>query len=241
MPQSSRSGGWAGWPVDLTPQTGADVVMARVGADGTDALQRAREEMKAVLAARPAVGDLDRDSVPAWLSRRYLRPLQVAAVLSTTSGIGVFLINDGPWYLHLVGLVQVVLGLSMLIVTLVEAWNRRTDAARFRLLGPDACDALADRQARRNEDRPLSTVLQALFDLVLVGLLGVVAVGAWDDGVVAQVIAVAVVVGTLAQKVLSRVWSDRMHLWRTDFLREEALQLPPLPEDWEPLLTYRNE
>ncbi len=212
----------------------------RAGAeDSGSELQRARGEALAVLERRPAVGEVDRTGLPAWLTRRHLAPLAAAGVLDVVVGVGVFVVGSGAWYLFVVGGLLVVAGIAVVGNAWLEGANRVREAARIRRCGPDECDALDRARAARSRPGTVGrTVVNLLYDLVVFVLLALVLTPAWDAGPVAKAVVVALVVGRLAASVLVRRSVGRKERWKGEFLEEEGLAPPPLPENWRVLLDH---
>ncbi|MEV0680401.1 hypothetical protein AB0I60_28195 [Actinosynnema sp. NPDC050436] len=202
-------------------------------------LLRAREEARALRAARPDVRDkVVRSLLPTWLAKQYLWSLKRAGAVMLAGALASYAANlTAPWYYHVVDLLLLVLGLATLWGVLTEIRTRRVEATRLREHGPDECDTLEDAGVRLTTRPWWRNLLGRLFDLAVLVLPVLVAVRAWTAGDwlggLAAIAAVAcVVTGTVYYLHAAR----ERGTWRQDFLIQERLTLPPVREEWQILL-----
>lgn len=199
---------------------------------------QARAEALELLRGRPDMSDLVvRSMVPRWLATRYLWSMEVSGAVMLLAGVLSWLANPGPWFLHAVDLLLLVLGVATLVRVWHEIRHRRAEAMRLREHGPDECDTLLDSGVVFHARPWWRRLLGLLFDLAVVALPVVVAVRAWTAGDAGQklfaVLAVAcVLLGSALMVHAARTgWQ-----WRRAFLWEFDLDLPPVREEWHVLL-----
>ncbi|MEU4803524.1 hypothetical protein [Actinosynnema sp. NPDC023587] len=202
-------------------------------------LTRAREEARALRAARPDVRDkVVRSLLPTWLAKQYLSSLKRAGAAMSVAALASYAANlNAPWYHHVVDVLLLTLGLATLWGVGVEIRTRRVEATRLREHGPDEYDTLEDAGVRVTTRPWWRNLLGRLFDLAVLALPVLVAVRTWSDGDwlggLAAVVAVSCVVAATVYYLRAAHERGR---WRQDFLIQERLTLPPVRDEWQILL-----
>ncbi|CCH34401.1 hypothetical protein ABZ816_11285 [Actinosynnema sp. NPDC047251] len=202
-------------------------------------LERAREQARALRAARPDVRDkVVKSLLPTWLTKQYLSSLKRAGAVMVAAGLASYAANlDAPWYYHAVDVLLLVLGLATLWGVLIEIRTRRVEATRLREHGPDEYDTLEDAGVRVATRPWWRNLLGRLFDLAVLALPVLVAVRAWSAGDwLGGLAAIAAIGCVVAATVYYLLAAREVGRWRQDFLIQERLTLPPVREDWQVLL-----
>lgn len=198
--------------------------------------RRAAEHVKEVYKQRPEMDWAEWADISERVSTRYLGEGRAVGWLTLLTGVAAVVANDGRWYFHVLGGLFVVLGLGTALVgPRMERNVRREEIARIRKHGLDVYDSLIERDVWVFAYR--STALVAVCELAVAFALLSEAWLVWDRGVVARCAAVVAVAAYAATMIVPR-WSGRRGTlrWKRDFLREEGLELPPVPPELQVLL-----
>ncbi|NUT95460.1 MAG: hypothetical protein HOY78_25870 [Saccharothrix sp.] len=199
---------------------------------------RAHAEALELLRGRPDMSELVvRSMVPRWVATRYLWSMEASGAVMLLAGVLSWLANPGPWFLHAVDLLLLVLGGATLVRVWHEIRHRRAEAMRLREHGPDECDTLVDSGVAFHARPWWRRLLGLLFDLAVVALPVVVAVRAWAVGDAGQKLFAVLAVGCVLLGSALMVHAARTGWqWRRAFLWEFDLDLPPVRDEWQVLL-----
>lgn len=203
-----------------------------------DEVRRARDEVVNMVALRPVVTSTDRGAPPRGFFRRDLGLSVASGVLDLLAMAVVVAVGPDAWFTTAAGVGLGVVGGNAILEAFQE-WRRRTrEVARISEHGADEVDTLTDLRADVPTP-PWATVVRVLYELLLLAMVTVVLVLAWPEGAFARVTVLAALACCLLAAVLRHRYAHRRERWRQDFLRDEDVALPPLPDRWRILVPER--
>ncbi|QQQ79346.1 hypothetical protein IOD16_13530 [Saccharothrix sp. 6-C] len=199
-------------------------------------VRRARDEVVNMVASRPAGTANGRRALPRALLRRDLGLLVAAGVADLLVAVAVVAVGPDAWFTTAAGIASAVLGANAIAGAFQESRRRGGEVARVREHGADPVDTLAELRADVPPPR-WTLVIRVLCELFLLTAVTLVLVS--TVGAAARVVVVAALVCHLTATALNDRYSRRRERWKSDFLREEDVVLPPLPDRWRVLVPHR--
>ncbi|XVS67499.1 hypothetical protein ACQPYE_16025 [Actinosynnema sp. CA-299493] len=201
-------------------------------------VRRARDEVVNVVAARPVGTVTGHRVLPRAHLRRDLGLSVAAGVSDLSAAVAVVAVGPDAWFTTAAGVALAATGVNAVVEAFQESRRRRGEVARIREHGADEVDTLV----RLRADAPWprwAVVVRVLCELLL--LTAVATVLVWSAGTPARVVVVTALACHLVATVLGYRYARRRERWRRDFLREEDVVLPPLPDRWRGLVPRRPE